>query len=371
MEVERCTRFDAVIVGSGIAGALIALRLTQAGKCVLILEAGREAPDSTDAYMQRFYNAIFKVPESPYPPELFRTRVELHDPTTVNAGRPTVMSLTPQRWKDPTQSYLVQEGPLAFGSTYERVSGGTSQHWLGTCLRLLPSDFQMSKFSAASGVQFPDWPISYETLARPQSNGTPSWYSQAEWEIGVAGDRADQTYLGVDFFSEDYPMPAIPKSRVDERLEDIIGGVRLEGLPNDVQLCVRSTPAARNSKPYQSRRVCAGNTNCIPICPIQAKYDPSVTLNEAARTGKLEIWYRTVATEVVADGPKRPVREIRYRRYEQDRGGTSTAGSITAKVFIIAANAIETPRLLLMSLIPSNRRSVNCPFSVFVWEIKF
>jgi hypothetical protein len=40
---------------------------------------------------------------------------------------------------------------------------------------------------------------------------------------------------------------------------------------------VRSLPAARNSQPYRNRRACAGNTNCIPICPIQAKYDPTIT----------------------------------------------------------------------------------------------
>ena len=63
-----------------------------------------------------------------------------------------------------------------------------------------------------------------------------------------------------------------------------------------------STPAARNSQPYQNRRVCAGNTNCIPICPIQAKYDPSVTLADALRTGRVDIMYKTVASRVLSTG---------------------------------------------------------------------
>ena len=63
-------------------------------------------------------------------------------------------------------------------------------------------------------------------------------------------------------------------------------------------MAVASTPAARNSQPYQNRRVCAGNTNCIPICPIQAKYDPSVTLADALRTGNVEVMYKTVASQV-------------------------------------------------------------------------
>ena len=51
---------------------------------------------------------------------------------------------------------------------------------------------------------------------------------------------------------------------------------------------VRSLPAARNSQPYKNRRACAGNTNCIPICPIQAKYDPTITLNEATEMQVLQ-----------------------------------------------------------------------------------
>ena len=64
-----------------------------------------------------------------------------------------------------------------------------------------------------------------------------------------------------------------------------IGGkIRMPAIPGDSPpLTVTGTPAGRNSQPYQSRRVCAGNTNCIPICPIQAKYDPSVTLEQALK----------------------------------------------------------------------------------------
>ena len=47
----------------------------------------------------------------------------------MNAGRPTVLSLGGKGkfgdWQDPKQSYLIQNGPLAFGSTYERINGGT------------------------------------------------------------------------------------------------------------------------------------------------------------------------------------------------------------------------------------------------------
>jgi choline dehydrogenase-like flavoprotein len=136
-------------------------------------------------------------------------------------------------------------------------------------------------------------------------------------------------------------MPKIPPSLVDTATS-AVNGMEFFGQP----VTVTSTPAGRNSQPYQNRRVCAGNTNCIPICPIQAKYDPSVTLNQALDTGNVEILVQTVATEVVIDA-NGMVSRIDYCQYQGQEAPTK--GSVTGKVFVIAAHAIETPKLLLMS----------------------
>ena len=61
-----------------------------------------------------FRQATAKVPESPYP-------------YTARAPRPTVLDIGV-----PGTGYFVQDGPDPFGSTYERVVGGTTWHWLGT-----------------------------------------------------------------------------------------------------------------------------------------------------------------------------------------------------------------------------------------------
>jgi choline dehydrogenase-like flavoprotein len=343
------TTADVVIIGSGMAGALIAKELGRAGKKVLILEAGAELPADTNGYMRTFYNAYFKVPEIPYPPDVFTPTSssdlnDLTDPGTVNAGRPTVMSLLPTNWQDPAKSYLIQKGPLPFASTYERINGGTSRHWLGTSLRNVPNDFVMrDKY----GV-FVDWPLRYDGSADKSLN-LKQWYTKAERAIGVSADVADQTYLGVTF-DQPYPMPKIPLSYLDTKLSEGLKGFSQDG----TELKVRSTPAARNSQPYQDRRVCAGNTNCIPICPIQAKYDPSVTLAEAFRTGNVDILYRTVASDIVV-GENGRVGGIKFVRYREDKGPRTEEGTAVGKLYVIAGNAIETPRLLLMSM---NRKGV-------------
>jgi choline dehydrogenase-like flavoprotein len=100
---------DAVIIGSGISGAMIAKHLALSGKKVVILEAGQAQPPDVNAYMDRFLTATAKVPEIPYPPDLFDAKGNLTDPATVNAGRPTVLTLNANgptgkdfgAWQDP------------------------------------------------------------------------------------------------------------------------------------------------------------------------------------------------------------------------------------------------------------------------------
>ena len=330
--------YDVVIVGAGISGALIAKQLGKAGKRVLILEAGIDGQGSYADYLERFYLAQAKVPESPYKPPI----VEADDdgfqspsnPSQMAVGRPTTLTLGASSWQDEKQSYLDQQGPLAFSSTYERGGGGTMRHWLGTSLRFVPNDF---KLKSVYGVA-EDWPIDYDDVE--------PWYGKAEAEIGIAADKADQDYLGITFpDSYEYPMPPIPASVVDQTVS---AGVATMAPIDGTRLTVTNTPAGRNSIPYQNRRVCAGNTNCIPICPIQAKYDPTVTLYEALQFPTVEIMYQTVASEVVV-GDDGQISAIKYVQYDDPNGGVTATGSVSATRYVLAAHAIETPRLLLMS----------------------
>ncbi|MDO5758244.1 MAG: FAD-binding protein [Rhodobacterales bacterium] len=56
---------DILIIGTGIAGAIAGAKLAQKGLKVAFLESGKRI-DRFDA-VETFWNAKFKVPESPYP----------------------------------------------------------------------------------------------------------------------------------------------------------------------------------------------------------------------------------------------------------------------------------------------------------------
>lgn len=321
---------EVVIVGAGLAGSIIAYQLGMAGVDVLVLESGPEIPANRTQYLERFYTATLKTPESPYPP--VSTLDTPRDPTKENAPRATIADLI-LGWDKPEVSYLVQKGPLPFNSTYERVGGGTTWHWVGTCLRMVPNDFRLkSKYGV--GV---DWPIGYNDLQ--------SAYCRAEAEIGVSANVADQAYLGMTFpEGYSFPMHSIPLSLVDGSFVSAVTGQTFDGLP----LVVSPTPAGRNSQPYAGRRVCAGNTNCTPICPIQAKYDATVTMNKALATGKVRVMYRTVASKVTV-GPDKNINGIEFIQYQLGEGPKTGNGVAIGQRYVIAAHAIETPKLLLNS----------------------
>jgi len=285
---------DVVIVGAGIAGTLIGYRLAKAGASVLILEAGPRVDRA--AALRAYREDPAKTPESPYPPQAY-------------APRPTVLDLR--------TGYYVQDGPATFGSTYERQVGGTTWHWEGTAIRFVPNDFRLRSLYGV-GV---DWPLTYDELE--------PWYVEAEREIGVAGDPDDD---GGSPRSAPFPLPPIPPSFLDRQIDAVL---RERGLRT------RSTPQARNSILFQDRPPCCGSGSCVPICPIGAKYDGSVHARLAERAGA-RIVDRAVAFRVDVNAQSR-VTGVALKRPD------GTEHVARGKQFVIAAHAVETPRLLLMS----------------------
>jgi len=285
-------RADVIVVGAGISGALAATELARQGVKVAMLEAGPRVNRAEAVQTQR-QSTIRGLPEAAYPDVPYAPRPQTLDP----------------------KFYYVQDGPENFGSIYERRVGGTTWHWLGTTLRLQPHDF---KLHSTYGVGV-DWPIAYDELE--------PWYVKAEHEIGVSG--VDSPDLGAPR-SAPYPMPPIPQSYLDQQWSNAAKKIGLR---------VVSTPQGRNSVPRDGRPACCGNNNCIPICPIGAKYDGSVHVAKAEKLGVQIVSPAIVrSVEVTNSGVT-----VEFLRPD---GSRNTA---TAKTLVLAAHAIETPKLMLLS----------------------
>ena len=353
LEVASQTVYDVVIVGAGIAGAIIAHELGKAGKRVLIVEAGvgdELSLKSYEAYVEQFYAAAVKDNQAPYP-------------RNPNAPMPRSPDLRPAVDGEPeTSGYLVQPGPYVTDTTYTRVLNGTTMHWEAKTPRMLPEDFELrTRFGLAA-----DWPVSYAELE--------PFYRDAEREIGVSGDVEGQRELGITFPANYvFPMKGLPLSYLDQKVNEGIAGTTVDLDGEAYKLKVRPYPQGRNGVPnplydggegyvpvgavdthqVEEGERCQGNLNCVPICPVQAKYHAGKTLAKALQTGNVDLVTQTVASRVVVDSGSGRVRKIEVKRYHSPGSPAHETHSLSAKQFVLSAGAIETARLLLASELPS------------------
>ena len=359
--------YDVIIVGAGFAGANLAYNLAKAGKEVLVVEAGPPIPRSREDYIENFWLNTFKSPSAPYPPN-DNAGLEIKEaPSKTNAPRATIQDVTitangaktPQERNQQTYLTYDESGEVdymqsPFSSTYERVAGGTGNHWMGTCLRMSEADFRLfDEYGVGK-----NWPkdIGAQELADD--------YAQAEARIGVSADANEQRSYTNAYFPNgyEYPMPALSRSLVDKRIASKVDGHVLTQ-DNETAAQVTGTPAGRNSRPYVGRRACHGNTNCTPLCPIQAKYDPTVTLSLALDTGKVHMMYKTVIDQVLL-GSGSKVSGLHYKQYTDI--GVPAGSGVTKEdmlgtedtIFVLAANAIENAKIVLNSPGVANRNDL-------------
>jgi choline dehydrogenase-like flavoprotein len=347
--------YDAVVVGAGISGSIIANELSKAGKRVLVLEAG-PGEDVTlagyEAYVERFYGTWAKDNQSPYPRNANAPMPRSTDARKIRPGQPDA------------SAYLVQNGPFSSDTTYTRVLSGTTMHWEGKVPRMLPEDFQMRK-RFGQGL---DWPLSYDDLE--------PLYQRAEQELGVSADLSEQA-PGTPF-PDDYvfPMKGLPLSYLDKVVAKGIDGAKVELDGEQFELKVRAFPQARNGIPnpdyvgpdgstgyvpvgaisthqVEEGERCQGNNNCVPICPVQAKYHAGKTLAQAMRNGeRVHLLAQAVASRIHTDSNGR-VAHIEYKHYSDPTSPAYTTRTARGHIYVLCANAIENPRLLLASGLPS------------------
>lgn len=276
---------DLCVVGSGIAGAMIAYEAARAGQTVVILETGK--------------------------------RYQELDPDRYDLAR---LQLYPWPWEQETRDAFEVDSQLSVRLNGSRIKavGGTTLHWSAYAPRLQPADFEMrGRFGIGS-----DWPLSYNALE--------PYYMRAEMEMGVAGGPTP----GAPPRSGPYPLPAHPYSFSDEEFfRPAFEAAGLHLGPN---------PMAVNSEAYDDRSRCIGFTTCAPMCGSGAKYTAMVHIRKAEATGNVEVRSECHVRRIRLAGSRRVDRV----EYVDAQGETR---SLDARAFVLAAGGIENPRLLLLS----------------------
>lgn len=299
---------DLIVIGSGVSGGLVASAVAKAGKSVIVLEAGPRVKRAD--IVETFRNAPVKL--------------SLANMKLQGAGSPFPnLPHAPSTYGD----YLEQTGPVKYGTAYLRVVGGTTWHFGSALWRMIPNDFKIQTLYGRGR----DWPFEYSELE--------PYYTRAEYELGVSGvDEEDQGGNGGGQFpprSKPYPMKGLPNSYFFDRATEMLS----KGGYNPI-----SEPNGRATAPYGNRPICAGNNNCNPVCPIGAKYDGSMHIDVAEKHGA-KVLDNAVAYHIEV-GPDKKIAAVHYK----DPDGTEHR--LTARYFVVAAHAIETPKLLLISTSP-------------------
>ena len=296
---------DAVVVGSGPGGATTADVLTRAGWDVVIVEKGRNhlldpgdlttpAADYSNDELKFVYRH-FLGPDPLIEPRTFRTAEA--DGERVHVGE-------------------VNSIPTTVGG------GGT--HADGKVPRFREEDFALlSAHGPVDGAAVADWPLSYADLE--------PFYAEAERTVGVAGDAGANPLAA--WRSGPYPMPPGPPMYGARLSSAAAEGLGLHPYP---------APTAANSVPYDGRPACNNCGFCAFFgCPIHAKGDPVAMLVRAMASGRAELLPETFAARITTDGRRATGVEV--------MGPDGALRHIGARHVVVAAGAVETPRLLLLS----------------------
>jgi fructose 5-dehydrogenase large subunit len=310
---------DVVIVGAGAAGSIAALELASSGLSVLVLDAGPRV--TRGEIVENFRNAPIttRALTTPYPP------------------KPWALSSTFYNVDGKVLDYLQVSGPDgdAYQTDYMRVVGGTTWHWAGCAWRHLPNDFRLK---STYGVGR-DWPISYDDLE--------PYYYRAEQVWGVCGpdplNGPGQEFLGSPR-KEKYPMDLMPWTYTSRVFD--------EAVRKYTQCRVVHEPEARNTRPYEGRPTCAGNNNCMPICPIGAMYNAMETVIKAEKAGA-RVMENSVVYRIETNPSNNEVVAVHF--YNPDK----QSFRVTGKQFIIAAHNIESVKLLLFSKDDKNPNGIS------------
>ena len=297
-------RVNAVVIGAGAGGGVVAKELSEAGLRVALLERGRwyTANDCRKDDLRNQRTSVLgnnSGPDDERNPRVFVDR---------DAKR-----------------YIVLPSEGGYSNNAACVGGGTLTYG-AMAWRFQPKDFRMrSTYGTPEGSTLDDWPISYEDLA--------PFYEKAEYEIGVSGDVSNDPFKGPR--AKPLPMPPLSPTREYEILKP--AAQRLGLHPFDL-------PMLRNSVPYNGRPPCMRCRWCVGfVCEVDAKCGTQNTvIPRALATGLCDLRLACMVKEILTTEQGK-ITGVSYfdahdRLQEQP-----------ADIVIVSAAAIESARLLLNS----------------------
>jgi choline dehydrogenase-like flavoprotein len=320
IETQKARTYDAIVIGSGIAGGWAAKELTGKGFRTLVLERGRDVKHIVD------YPTTMNMPwDFPHRNQLTK---EVRDANPIASKCYAFYEGTEHFFaKDAEQPY-VQEKPFDWIKAYQ--VGGKSLLWARQTQRWSQFDFEGP---ARDGFAV-DWPIRYNDLA--------SWYSYVEKFAGISGFKD-----GLDSLPDSEVLPGYELNCLEKYFKD-------EMKKHYADRHVISARCAHISKPNpihiaQGRSTCQNRTICERGCPFGGYFSSnSSTLPWAAKTGKMALRPNSVVHSIIYDENKKKATGVKVID-----ANTKEEIEFYAKIIFVNAAAINSNLILLNS--KSNR----------------
>lgn len=299
-------KYDVCVIGSGAGAGPIIYELSKAGHQVVVLEKG----------------PWFKT-EDFSKDEMVATRRSVYTPN-LKDERHVIVQKKNGKW--------VHESTYSSGRDYWNGScvGGSSNFMSAYFHRLKPVDFRLlSEFGPIAGANIADWPITYEDME--------PYYAKVEEVVGVSGKVIPHRHLEPRS-TPDFPYPPLAENIFSSWLDKGAKKLGYELIP---------TPRGILSRQKDARNSCFYSNYCGSYgCSSDAKGSSRVSLIDAAlKTGNCSIVANAKVYHLETDGNGK----VQSAQYYDANGERRT---IEANTFVVACQAIETSRLLLMSKNP-------------------
>ena len=292
------------VIGSGAGAGPIIYELSKAGHKVIVLEKGPWL--KTEDYSKD---------------EIAMTRRDVVTPKLEDEPNVIEFRKLNGEWKGKPNT----KGGQNFWNG--SVVGGSSNFMSGYFHRMKPNDFKLlSTYSKIENSNVVDWPIEYEDLE--------PYYDKVEKIVGVSGRIVKHKYQEPRS-SADFPYLPLAENYVSELLDKSANKIGFELMP---------IPRAILSKAKDDRNACYYSNFCGSYaCNSDAKGSSRAALiNKALKTGNVELLSLSKVFHLETNGNGRIIKAHYHSSDDNDR-------FIEADIFVVAAQAIETSRLLLLS----------------------